>query len=153
MAEDPIITEELKNVMRVETAPVVYEVDKQWLKRFAAAIDDPNPLWQDEIYAKNSSFGTLIAPPTFPVAMRNENVKKELEKIDHPMKKRLNGGSEIEWFEPIREGDVITVTSRLADLKTREGKKGEMLFLVFETRFTNQLGQLAAMITNNSIWY
>jgi len=42
-----------------------YAVTAKDIKRFAQAIDDPNPLYHDEEYAKSSKFKGIIAPPLF----------------------------------------------------------------------------------------
>ena len=62
MADESVISEELKSLLNVEFGPEVYEIEKGMLRKFAEAIDDPNPRWLKE------------APPTFPAAL----VPKEL---------------------------------------------------------------------------
>ena len=46
--------------------PIVNVVEREAVRKFAEAIDDPNPLYVDEEAAKASRYGGLIAPPTFP---------------------------------------------------------------------------------------
>ena len=41
------------------------EVEKGAIRRFADAVDDPDPLYYDEEYARNSRYGSMIAPPGF----------------------------------------------------------------------------------------
>ena len=153
MNEGSVITRELQDLIGKEMEPVVWEIDRQWIRKFCDAVGDSNPVWQDEIYARNSRFGGIIAPPTFLLALRNDSLRMTLSRIEHPLKRKLNAGREIEFYEPIRAGDVITVTVKLADLTEREGKLGTMLFIHAEETYTNQLGQVVAKLKNTSMWY
>ena len=38
-------------------------VDQEYLRRFAQALMDPDPMYWDEEWAKNSRFGQLTVPP------------------------------------------------------------------------------------------
>ena len=65
MAEESVISEEMKKMIGVEAEPIVLEVEKGHIRRFAQAVGDPNPLWQDKAYASKARYGNIIAPPTF----------------------------------------------------------------------------------------
>ena len=54
MNDEPVISKELESLLNVEFGPEVYEIEKGMVRRFAEAIDDPNPAWQQ------------VTPPTFP---------------------------------------------------------------------------------------
>lgn len=41
------------------------EVTRDSVRHFAQGMGDPNPLWQDEKYARRTRWGGLIAPPTY----------------------------------------------------------------------------------------
>jgi hypothetical protein len=43
----------------------LFEVEKGAIRRFADAVGDPNPLFRDDEYARNTPYGTIIAPPGF----------------------------------------------------------------------------------------
>ena len=47
-----LITEEMRKAIGVESAPVVVDIEKDTIRRVADAIDDQNPLWRDEEFAK-----------------------------------------------------------------------------------------------------
>lgn len=153
MAQESGIPSVLKELIGKETAPVTWEVEKGWIKRFAEAIDDPNPLWTDEKFARKTRYGGIIAPPTFPTALRNEEALKVFFELDIPQKRVLNGGNELEIFEPIRPGDKITVTAKLVDVREREGRMGKMLFLIQEVTYKNQFGDVVAIGRNTIIRY
>ena len=151
VSEKSVITGEIKKLLNKETEPVVYHIDSQWLKRFAEAMDDPNPLWQDEEYAGQTRYGGVIAPPTFPCSLRCDALRKQLAEMDHPLKKLVNASSELELFKPIRVGDTITVTDKLVDATEREGSKGKMLVLTNEVTYKNQFGEVVAISRESAI--
>ena len=145
MAEESVVMEKLKNMVGVEAEPEVFEVEKGHVKRFAQAIGDPNPLWQDEEYARQSRYGSIIAPPTF---LQDEGTIKfadNLMEIINPVRGFLNGGMEVECYKPMRPGDIITTRAKLGDIYEKQGKIGKMLFMVVEVSYTNQQGELAVI--------
>jgi len=153
LAQETGIPSVLKELIGKESQPTTWEVEKGWIQRFAEAIDDPNPLWSDEKFARKTRYGGIIAPPTFPAALRNEEAMKMFFEIDIPQKRVLNGGNELEFFQPIRPGDRITVTAKLVDVREREGRMGKMLFLIQEVTYTNQFGEVVAVGRNTIIRY
>jgi acyl dehydratase len=152
VAGDSVITEEMRKVIGVESEPVIYEVEKGAIRKFADAIGDPNPLYYDEEYAKKSRYGGIIAPPGFfgwPV----KGGFVTTHPFDTPLKSLLNGGSEFEYFQPVRAGDVLSVTNKVTDLYEREGRLGRMLFTQWESTYRNQKGEIVAKARGTFINY
>jgi hypothetical protein len=138
---DTVITEELNKLLNVEFGPEVYEVEKGMLKKFAAAIDDPNPRWQTE------------APPTFPAAIVPTQLLHKILNANIPLKRLLNGSSELEYLKPIKAGDVISVTAKLTRLRQVAGAEGPTLFMFTEMTYTNQRGEIVVKGKNTYIKY
>ncbi|MBU2008995.1 MAG: MaoC family dehydratase N-terminal domain-containing protein [Chloroflexi bacterium] len=153
MAQESAVTPELKALVGKEFPPTTWEVTKGDIIRFAQAIEDPNPLWNDEKQARRSRYGGLIASPAFPACLVNEGMMKLLFNTPTPLKRLLNGGNELEWYQPIRPGDRITVTGRLVNLREGEGALGRTLFLIFEITYTNQSGEAVAKGRNTLVRY
>ncbi|TET38047.1 MAG: MaoC family dehydratase, partial [Dehalococcoidia bacterium] len=57
------ITDELKALIGTTTEPVIMEVERGAIRRYADAIDDPNPLFRDVEHARSSRYGEMICPP------------------------------------------------------------------------------------------
>jgi acyl dehydratase len=54
--------------------------------------------------------------------------------------------------KPIRPGDTLTFRSRTKDVFEKDGKRGgKMLFVIGETEFTNQRGEVVAYMRNTAI--
>ena len=143
-----IVTDEIKKLIGTESEPRVVEVERGAIRRFAEAIGDPNPLFNDEAAARRSRYGGMIAPPTFCRSLGGGFFNVPLS-----LARALDGGSEWEYSEPIRPGDRITVVSKLADIREAAGRMGTMVFIVTETRYTNQFGQLCAIQRSTGIRY
>ena len=71
----------------------------------------------------------------------------------NPGRGGLNGGQQSRYFAPIRTGDVITCVATLVDAYEKEGRIGTMLFLVDESRWTNQRGELVKLGLRTSIYH
>ena len=150
-AQGTYLTEEMRQkAIGLESQPATLDVEKGGIKRFAEAVGDPNTLWSDEAQARKGRYGGIVAPPTFLRSVRLERLQLP---FDVPFQRLLDGGSEWEYFEPVRAGDRITAVSRIVDISERSGRLGAMLFTVVETAYTNQLSELVATQRNTGIRY
>ena len=154
MAEDSVITDEMRSMIGVESDTSVYEIEKGAIRKWADAIGDPNPLYHDEEYAKKRGYRSIATPPAF-IAQHAFPVKasQKQARIRSPFTRSLNGGNEYEFLKPVQAGDTITSTAKLAELLEREGRLGRMLFVIYETTYKNQNGEVVVKARNTSISY
>ena len=150
MTQESAITPEMRAAIGVESEPRTSEVEKGAIIKFAEAIGDTNPIYNDEAAARESRYGGMIAPPTFLRSMSAGPLKVD---VRSSYSANLDGGSEWEYFEPIRPGDRITVTTKVADIYERAGRLGNMLFMVRETNYVNQFGNTVATQRTTGISY
>ena len=163
MAQESLITDEIRSWIGRETPPWTIEATKLDITRFAVATDDINPLYLDEKYAKKSLHGGLIAPPLFYMAPLTNPVPETELRPDGlpyegkfpipptPLPRLMDGGTEIEFFAPIRAGDTLTGRCKILDIYQKEGRTGPLIFVVRESRFTNQKGELVLIEKGASI--
>ena len=144
------VTDEVRRQIGMQSEAHVVEVERGAIRRFAEAIGDPNPLFNREEEARKTRFGGMIAPPTF---CRSLGSAIPEIKIEMPEFRGLDGGSEWEYFEPIRPGDRISVVSKIADIRESSGRLGPMVFITAETSYTNQFGQLCVVQRSTVIRY
>ncbi len=129
-----------KSLIGRESDPVVHDVEKNAIRRFAEALGDPNPIYVDEAAARSSGFSGLVAPPTFATTMVvNERFRHSL---DLGTRNVLHGEQVIESMRPILAGDRITVKGKVADVQERTGPSGTMDFLVLEDEGRDDKGEL-----------
>ena len=64
--EHPIVSVLRKHINVKVTVTDPFEIEKGMLRRFAIATGDTDPIYHDEDYARSSTYGEIISPPTFP---------------------------------------------------------------------------------------
>lgn len=131
--------------------PLVYEIAKGMIKRFAQAIEDPNPLWQDDEYGIKAGYGGIIAPLNFVLTLGFGKILQDL--ISDPEITVLHGSTELDNYKEIRPGDIITVTNKIKNVRERQGNTGKMLFVTIEMVYKNQKKELVAECRQMTIIY
>ena len=104
--------------MSRDIEPAVIEKDK--MIAFAKEYDNI-PLHTDEEYAKNTSFGGLIAPGV----MSFMAVWANYLKVDFYGDELIAGlSTKMEWFKPVYAGDVLTGKATITNLVRRNPRNG-----------------------------
>ena len=150
MPKQSIITDRLRSAVGVLSDPVFYKVDKDAIAQFTHVIGDCNPIYTDESHASSSRHGRIIAPPTFLRSMEPP-LPGEAYPISYP--EVFDGGSQWEYFESVGDGDTISVSTQILDLKERKGSLGPMLFIIRETTYINQMNKNVASQRSTYIYY
>lgn len=159
MSEDTLITDEARNMVGKEAPPIEgYPVSTHEIKRYAFAVNDTNPLWTDEEYASRGPHEEIIAPPLFfrvPFADDYSFNQLEPDGTPHPgldpmhaplrAERRMAGGEDIEFFQVVRPGDVLTVQRKIVDIYERTGRSGRLVFTIREQVYTNQRDEKVAV--------
>lgn len=145
-----MILEELKQYIGKVDPPHVREVERGAIRRYADAVEDDNPLYFDEEYARKSRYGTMIAPPGFfgwatsSVPTLESVMGLMTAVVNAGFYRILDAGMAFEFFLPVRAGDVLIASPKVADVTEKEGKSGKMIMCSFETSYLNQNGDLVA---------
>jgi len=139
--EEAVISDELESLLNVEFGPDVYEIEKGMVRKFAEAVEDPNPAWKE------------VTPPTFPAALVPTSLIHRLFNAKTSLTRLLNGTSDLEYVQLIKIGDTISVTAKLTRLRQVAGKDGPTLFMFTEVTWTNQCGEVAVKGKNTYIKY
>ena len=149
-------------LLGMPTAPVAsYPVDPSEIRRWAQAVYYPEPApaeFVDAAVAADGPWGGVVAARDFnPFAWVDDyrpDIYPWMRGVgSEPGTRVLNGGQRNLSFAPIRPGDVITSTATLVDAFEKEGRLGPMMFLVDESRWTNQSGALVRIGIRTSIYY
>ena len=149
-----LITDELRAQIGTERRTVAGEVSRRDLERYCTAVDDLNPIYLDDEAAREAGYEGVVAPPLFyPYAIDRQFRLDQLRPdgipeigarsgVKWPLPRIMAGGVEVEFFEPIRPGDSLAATPRIADIYERVGRSGPMVFQVVETTYRNQRGEV-----------
>jgi acyl dehydratase len=131
--------------------PVTMHIERGKIREFAKAIKEDDPLYFDEEYAKREA-GGVMPPVTFLRTVEHWHDGEGRPRMPMDLKRALHGEQEFEFLKPIFVGDVLTAVSRITDVYEKVGKRGgTMTFVVTETEFTNQRGEVVARARQVSI--
>jgi acyl dehydratase len=131
-----------KSLYGVEHEAGPFEVTEELIKRYCIATDETNKIYIDSEEAKKAGFSGLVAPPTM-CTMFVRHVKLPDIKLNFG-KNRFHAGQRVSTRLPIIAGDFLNASSHLKEVYPKTGRSGTMVFIVWETTFTNQEGQIVA---------
>jgi acyl dehydratase len=160
VAEDTLISQEMRDAIGVESDPWTVEVDKTAVRMFARSVGHSDPVFYDEAEAKRRGYRSLPAPPAYlgtpifsPVGSDATFGGRGRRQFQTGLKRVLNGGTEVEYYGDICAGDTLTARSKIADIVERQGSIGRMLITTTETTYTNQDGKRVAVMRGTGIQY
>jgi acyl dehydratase len=150
---------EIKDYIGTCTGAGVIHVERGSVSRFAQALADDNPLYHDLRAANAGGFKAPPIPPTWTFAgnflgARSEDQPQKinvgesgvLSKIIQQLMEGggllLHGEQEFHYHQPAQCGDVLHWESKITDIYTKESKGSSMTFIVTETVFRNDSGEL-----------
>jgi len=115
------------------------------ISAFAAALEDSNPLYQG---------AEPIAPPTYPIAFMTQAMAGGMDtflELGLNFMTLVHGEQEFEYRRPIRAGETLSLTGRIADVYEKTGGSGTLDFVVMETEATDAKGQVVFSSRNTLI--
>jgi acyl dehydratase len=121
---------------------------------FARALGDPNPLYVDASAAAGGPFGAVVAPPTYPIAFMTQAMAGGMDtflELGLNFMTLVHGEQEFEYRRPIRAGETLTLTGRIADVYEKTGGSGTLDFVVLETEAADADGRQVFFSRNTLI--
>ena len=156
--QESLITDEMRAAIGNESEPTTLEIDKTSVRMFARAVGYNDPVYYDEAAAQAAGYRSLPAPPGYlgtPVFDPNRRGVRQQGMMEpsRPLKRVLNGGTDVEYLADVCAGDVLTSTSAIASIEERQGRLGEMLITTTKTTYRNESGEVVAIMTGTGIRY
>jgi len=156
------LLEEARKLIGMETKPLRsrYPVEYDSIRRYCHMNDDTNPLFLDPEYAKKTKHGAVIAPPLFirnisgpgPWPPQTDSDEHRLPPVPTAGNRAINLTTELELFKPVKVGDHISRSERLADVYIKPIRLDPKAFWVItETIFRNQHGEVVAIARNTGV--
>lgn len=132
-----------KKFMGKEYPATEYEIGREKMKEYARAVGDENPLYHDREAGAASGYGDNVAPPLFASVYNLMGCAQMFfdPELKLNMAMLVHGEQEFEFHEPVKPGDLITTTGRIAEIK----EKGNNDIVVYEARSLNQDGDLVTV--------
>jgi len=136
-------------------------VYKKEFQRWAAAVGDLNPVYFDDEAARTAGYREVVMPPMFLSQVLNGVTLLDSLRPDGipggggislPLpERRMAGGEETFYYQPVYPGDVLTSRRTLADITEKNGRSGAFVLVTWETTYHNQDGDLVARSTSSMI--
>ncbi len=130
------------------------EVCKAMIRHWCEAMQDGNPLYTDEEYARKSKYGSIIAPPTMLLTWTMPPLWPPRQDPPHPFEQFLDKLDKAgfygilvtnvaqKYYRPVVPGDRITFTYKVTDMSPEKKTSiGTGHFVTTGFTFTNQKGE------------
>lgn len=163
VAVDPLIPAEMLERVGEVVASRTAVVEVKEFQRWAAAVKDRNPLYFDPEVARANGHPDVPMPPMFlqQVALGVTDLD-ELRPdgtagsgngnlVFPRCPRRMAGGENHTFHQPVYGGDVITQTRRIDSIVEKAGRSGRFVLVTWRTTYTNQRDELVAESTSSMI--
>jgi acyl dehydratase len=122
-----------------EYQEVDFVVDRDRVLQFADAIGEDDPIFRDPEAGRSAGYHGQLTPPTFVTVMQimtsGQVVMDQELGLNYALV--VHGEQEYEWHRPVRVGDKLKATPRIADIYAR----GPNEFLVIEAEIRDESGE------------
>ena len=133
-----------KSLYGVEHRAGPFPVTRELVQAFSIGIGETSPVFTDVETARAAGYADLLAPPTlctiFVRQIQLPSIDLEFGKIS------MHAGQRVQSIAPILAGDQLSASSHLKDVYAKTGRTGTMVFVVWETTFSNQDGAVVAEV-------
>ena len=101
----------------------VYEVGREKIAEFAAALGDPDPVYRDPAAARALGHPDVIAPPTFAIVLSlgAGNVVVDDPDVGIDYSRVVHGEQRFTHHRPVRAGDRLVATASIDAVRTVAG--------------------------------
>ncbi len=142
---------------QTDVVPGRYPVEYDSIRRHCHMVEDTNPLFLDPEYGRSSEHGAVIAPPVMTRYFAgagvwppsSDNQVSLLLSVPTRGERNINLNTEWEYLLPAKVGDHLASQTEVTDIYEKSIKLDpRSVWIVTETRITNQDGELVAVGTN-----
>ena len=121
-----------------------FEINNETIDRANSSTGEAGAAFLSDKGAVAAGYKSRIAPPTLCCILVRQvalpDVKVKFGKTS------MHAGQRVEPKAPIYAGDQLTASSHLKDVYAKTGRSGTMVFVVWETTFSNQNGEVVAEV-------
>ena len=133
-----------RSLYGVEHKAGPFEITSEIIDQANSSVGETGPAFSSDEGAKAAGYERRVAPPTLPCILVRQvalpDVKVQFGKTS------MHAGQRVEPKASVYAGDQLTASSHLKDVYTKTGRSGTMVFVVWETTFSNQDGTVVAEV-------
>ncbi len=138
-----------RSLLGVDHPAGTFPVEQKAILNYCRSIGETNSIHTDEAAARAAGHPALVAPPTFCSifvrALGRPDIRLNFGRTG------FHAGEALETLAPIYAGDTLTAKTRLKEVYAKTGRSGTMVFVVWETSFTNQHSQVVAAVQESHV--
>ena len=125
---------------------LVVETTAKEIRKFADAIGDSDPIYQDRDAARAAGYDDVPAPPTYGafLMMDRPDPIAFVGRLGIDLKRMLHAEQKFTYHAPILAGERLTITERISDIYDK--KNGALEFLILDAEVRKDDGTLAEEI-------
>ena len=123
---------------------------RERIAQFCQFIGETDPIYLDEAEARRQGWPGQPVRPIFLALLRRREDMPDI-RLEFKSSRGFLGGQNLEFFAPIYIGDTISATRYLKEVYQKTGRSGTMVFVVWQTVFTNQNGVKVGSLTDSRV--
>jgi len=139
-------------------------IDALWSQRYAVAVDDLDPLYFDDQYARTHGYAGLVVPPNYLATKRVAAMAGPTEgemqgdglpvpgPSNTPELAAMGGGQELVFHNPVYCGEFIRGEATVIRADERDGRAGPMLIVEEEINYRADTGELKLTLVQTTLY-
>lgn len=130
-------------------------IDRRFIRRYARALDDRNPLYDNVDAARAAGYDDVIAPPNMLLAvidwgpgrwedeLNRDGTADDVGWLGEATRglRVMGGGEQTFWARPVVAGTTVTMTETVDGVEAKDGASGPFLLVRFRLQFADDEGQ------------
>jgi len=139
-------------------------INRRDVERFAFAVDDPNPLFFDDAFARAHGYSSAIAPPLYlssVLGWESGPPQNSLAPDGNPRGDEtalplgglrvMGGGQELEFHRPVTAGMEVVIEFSVSNVELKQGRSGPLLVIQLQKKFLTKDGALLVTCRENAV--
>lgn len=154
MASEGAVTRlDPQRLLALEFPIVEYEVSREKIREYVAAIGDRNPVHSDAVAARRLGYRDVLAPPTFAAVFATLPMRRAMADREWVARSTINparllhGGQRFDFSRPVHPGDRLLIQSIVEDVL----EKRDFVVLVLATRVDGETGERVLEATSSLV--